>query len=164
MTHCELVKLRTLISIYYPEHYLPQILSIYKDVWIKKIEDAYYGYNCSSSHLNVKEEELANKLVHDDVVKLVVTILSKSSLSVNQSTSTMAANDIDVSTSDVTSTSEDAAEAGVISDNSNESSKCFETIAESKPQIMEEVTVLLQIKSYPKLQSPMKWFVGRTDP
>ena len=90
----KLVKLRTLMSMYNPEHYSPQILSIYKDVWIKKIEDAYYGYNCSSSPLNVKEEELANKLVHDDVVKFVVTTLNKSSLSVNESTSTMAAKDI----------------------------------------------------------------------
>ena len=48
---------------YNPEHYSPQILSIYKDVWIKKIEDAYYGYHCSSSHLNVKEEEFAPKRV-----------------------------------------------------------------------------------------------------
>ena len=90
----KLVKLRTLLSMYNPEHYSPQVLSIYKDAWIKKIEDAYYGYNCSSSHLNVKEEELANKLVHDDVVKFVVTTLNKSRLSVNESTSTMAANDI----------------------------------------------------------------------
>ena len=143
----KLVKLRTLMSMYNPEHYSPQILSIYKDVWIKKIEDAYYGYNCSSSHLNVKEEELANKLVHDDVVKFVVTTLNKSSLSVNESTSTMAANDIDVSTSDVTSTSEDAAEAGVISDNSNESSRCLETIAESNPQIIEDVVPQSQVVS-----------------
>merc|ERR1711963_345693 len=127
--------------------YSPQVLSIYKDVWIKKIEDAYYGYNCSSSHLNVKEEELANKLVHDDVVKFVVTTLNKSSLSVNESTSTMAANDIDVSTSDVTSTSEDAAEAGVISDNSNVSSRCLETIAESNLQIIEDVVPQSQVVS-----------------
>ena len=143
----KLVKLRTLMSMYNPEHYSPQILSIYKDVWIKKIEDAYYGYNCSSSPLNVKEEELANKLVHDDVVKFVVTTLNKSSLSVNESTSTMAANDIDVSTSDVTSTSEDAAEVGVISDNSNESSRCLETIAESNPQIIEDVVPQSQVVS-----------------
>ena len=52
----KLVKLRTLMSMYNPEHYSPQILSIYKDVWIRKIEDAYYSYNCISVHLNNLEE------------------------------------------------------------------------------------------------------------
>ena len=59
----------------------------------------------------------------------------------------MAANVIDVTTSDVTSTSEDAAEAGVISDNSNESSRCLETIAESNPQIIEDVVPQSQVVS-----------------
>ena len=142
-----LIKLRTLLSMYNPEHHSPQILSIYKDVWIKKIEDAYYGYNCSSSPLNVKEEELANKLVHDDVVKFVVTILNKSSLSVNQSASKMAASVIDVSSSDITSTSEDAEEVGIVSDDSNESSKCLETITESQPPIIEEAVPLSPVQS-----------------
>ena len=138
----KLVKLRTLMSMYNPEHYSPQILSIYKEVWIKKIEDAYYGYNCSSSYLNEygtqineEDEELANKPVHDDVVKFVVTTLNKASSSVNISTSTIAAKVSDVSTSDVVCTTEDAAE--VQSDNSNESSKCLEINAESNPKFIE---------------------------
>ena len=78
----KLVKLRTLLSMYNPEHYSPQILSTHKDVWIQKIEDAYYGYNCSSAHLNEyctqiekEEEELANKLNYGTKLILNITAL-----------------------------------------------------------------------------------------
>ena len=142
-----LIKLRTLLSMYNPEHYSSQVLSTYKDVWIQKIEDAYYAYNCSLVHLNENEEE--ELIVHDDVLRFVVKTLNKSSLSVNQSTSTMAmaANDIDVSTSDVTSTTEDAAELEVIPDYSNESSESMETNAESNPKVIEEVAPQNQVVS-----------------
>ena len=139
-----LIKLRTLLSMYNPEHYSSQILSTYKDVWIQKIEDAYYAYNCSLVHLNEKEEE---ELVHDDVLRFVVKTLNKASSSVNLSTSTIAANVSDVSTSDVTSTTEDAAEPEVNPDDSNESSKCTETIAESNPKVIEEVAPQNQVQS-----------------
>ena len=140
-----LIKLRTLLSMYNPEHYSSQILSTYKDVWIQKIEDAYYAYNCSLVHLNENEEE--ELIVHDDVLRFVVKTLNKSSLSVNLSTSTIAANVSDVSTSDVTSTTEDAAEPEVNPDDSNESSKCTETIAESNPKVIEEVAPQNQVQS-----------------
>ena len=143
-----LIKLRTLLSMYNPEHHSPQILSIYKDVWIRKIEDAYYAYNCSSVHLNdLEEEEFAPKRVHDDVLRFVVKTLNKSSLSVNLSTSTIAANVSDVSTSDVASTTVDAAELEVNPDDSNESSKSMETIAESNPKVIEEVAPQNQVVS-----------------
>ena len=140
----KLVKLRTLLSMYNPEHYSSQILSTYKDVWIQKIEDAYYAYNCSLVHLNEKEEE---ELVHDDVLRFVVKTLNKASSSVNLSTSTIAANVSDVSTSENTSTTEDAAEPEVNPDDSNESSKCTETIAESNPKVIEEVVPQSQVQS-----------------
>ena len=147
-------KLRTILSLYNPEQYSPRILSVNKDVWLQKIEDAYHAYLGSVRFLDEfytqdekEEAETEYKCVHDDVVNFVATLLNKSSLSANQSTSTMAANVIDVSTSDVTSTSENAAEAGVISDNSNESSRCLETIAESNPQIIEDVVPQSQVVS-----------------
>ena len=150
-----LIKLRTLLSMYNPEHHSPQILSIYKDVWIRKIEDAYYAYNCSSVHLNdLEEEEFAPKLVHDDVLRFVVKTLNKSSLSVNLSTSTIAANVSDVSTSDVTSTTEDAAEPEVNPDDSNESSESMETNAESNPKIIEEVAPQSQVQSKASVIKP----------
>ena len=154
-------KLRTILSLYNPEQYSPRILSANKDVWLQKIEDAYHAYLGSVRFLDEfytqdekEEAELKYKCVHDDVVHFVATLLNKSSLSANQSTSTMAANVIDVSTSDVTSTSENAAEAGVISDNSNESSKCLETIAESNPKVIEEVAPQSQVESKASATKP----------
>ena len=97
-------KLRTILSLYNPEQYSPRILSANKDVWLQKIEDAYHAYVGSVRFLDEfytqdekEEAETEYKCVHDDVVNFVATLLNKSSLSANQSTSTMAANVIDVS-------------------------------------------------------------------
>ena len=71
-------KLRTILSMYNPEYYSQWILSVNKDVWLQKIEDAYHVYLSNAvllaEYLNQDEKEEAEhalNLVQDDVVKFV---------------------------------------------------------------------------------------------
>jgi len=161
-------KLRTILSLYNPEQYSPRILSVNKDVWLQKIEDAYHAYLGSVRFLDEfytqdekEEAETEHKCVHDDVVNFVATLLNKSSLSVNQSTSTMAAMLLML-----------LLQMLRVLLKMQRKLALFQTTQMKVPHVRKLLRnqirklsrkLLLKIKSNPKLQSPMKWFVGRTD-
>ena len=122
---------------YNPEYYSQWILSVNKDVWLQKIEDAYHVYLSNAvllaeylNHDEKEEAERALNLVHNDVVKFVGSLFNKASSRVDEYTSLNAA---DVSTSDSSDPTEEAAENGVISDDSNE-------ISESKMEACATIT------------------------